>query len=137
MNNVFELHHQIKQQIALNLVFINTNTTTFGNIIDTAAYTALEFFILTGFVSDPGNYTMLLEHGDDSGLSDATMVAAGEILGNADFTAADDNVSKRLGYIGKKRYVRLSIVSTDLDFSSGIVGAVAVLGGSIHQPVAD
>jgi hypothetical protein len=46
MNNVFELHHQIKQQIAFLRASITTDTTTPGLIIDTAGFTALEFIML-------------------------------------------------------------------------------------------
>jgi hypothetical protein len=136
MNNIFEIHHQVEQRTGFVLAAINSNTTTVGVIIDTARYTALEYLLIIGTVTD-GAYAMLLEHGDDSGLSDATTVATEETLGDADFVAADDDVSKRLGYIGKKRYVRLSIVSTGVTTGVDRVGAVAVLGGASHQPVAD
>jgi hypothetical protein len=136
MNNVFDLHHQVEQRTALAIAAITTNTTTAGIIIDTANYTALEFLLIAGTVTD-GAYAVSLEHGDDSGLSDAAAVPAAETLGDADIAAADDDASKRIGYIGKKRYVRLSIVSTGVTTGVDGVGAIAVLGGASHQPVAD
>jgi hypothetical protein len=137
MNNVFDLHHQIERRVALIIGQITTDTTTLGIIIDTAGFTALEFIILIGFVTD-GNYAVGLQHGDDAGLSDAVAVPSDEILGNADFDEFDDNKTRRIGYLGKKRYVRLSIVSTGIAlFESATLGAMVDLGGSNHQPIVD
>ena len=135
MNNVFDLHHKIAALIALASAAIATDTTTDGIIIDTAGYTALSFLLTSGTVTD-GAYVVSMQHGDDSGLSDAADVPAAGILGDADFALADDDEVKRIGYIGSKRYVRLKIVSTATT-TGGIFSAAAVLAGAAHQPVAD
>jgi hypothetical protein len=85
-----------------------------------------------------GDFTVILEHGDDSGLSDAVLVTAEETLGSIVFaTSGDANTAKRIGYIGKKRYVRLSIVSNVFVGGSFTIGAAVLLGNAISQPVAD
>ena len=133
--HTFDMHHHTKQLAGLTSQTIATDTTTAGEIIDTAGFTALEFFLLSGTVTD-GAYAVSLQHGDDSGLSDVTAVSAEETLGDADFALADDDTAKRIGYIGKKRYVRLSVVSTATT-SGGVFAGVAVLGNAAHQPTDD
>ena len=86
---------------------IASDTTTEGEIIDTENFEALEFVILTKTITD-GDYAVLLQEGDNSALSDAATVAAAETLGSPDFDDdTDDDAVARVGYIGKKRYVRL------------------------------
>jgi hypothetical protein len=131
----FDMHHDVKQVIALAIAVIDSDTTTAGIIIDTAKFTALEFLLVSGTITD-GAYAVSLQHGDDSGLSDAATVDDAEILGDADFALADDDTAKRIGYVGKKRYVRLSTVSTATT-DGGTFGAIALLGNPMHSPVAD
>ena len=133
--NAFEFHHNVSQATALSITSISSNTTTNGNIIDTARFESLEFLLLSGTITD-GSYAVTMEHGDDSGLSDGAAVSSDETLGDADFAATDDNTAKRLGYIGKRRYVRLVITSTGVT-TGGTIGAVSLLGTPHHAPVAD
>jgi hypothetical protein len=138
MNNVFDLDNQIDTPIGFDLLAIGTNTTTPGEIIDTKTFVSLEFLILSSaLVSGDGIFTIILEHGDDSGLSDAAAVPVAEVLGAAVFTGSDPNTAKRVGYIGKKRYVRLSIVSTNITTGFAQFTAAAMLGKPYHQPVVD
>ncbi|MCH8853936.1 MAG: hypothetical protein IID41_14985, partial [Planctomycetes bacterium] len=71
-----------------------------------------------------------IEEGDDSGLSDAAAVADVHLLGTeagAGFTEADDNVTRKIGYIGNKPYVRMTITPSGITASDNDVGAVYVL----------
>ena len=133
--SVNDLHHHTKQLPALTSQTISTDTTTAGAIIDTAGFEACEFLLLSGTITD-GAYAVSLQEGDASNLSDAATVDAAEILGDADFALADDDTAKRIGYIGKKRYVRLSIVSSGTT-SGGVFAGIALLGMAAHQPTAD
>lgn len=125
-----DLHSNIVPAVALNLQTISSDTTTAGNIIDLQGFESCEFVFVTGTVTD-GDYTVLIQEGDDSGLSDAAAVADADLLGTealASFAAdTDDNVLSKIGYKGSKRYVRLSIVSTNTS-SGAVVGAVAIKG---------
>lgn len=134
MFQVFDLHNNAAGRVGLNTSSITTNTNTDGAIIDTASHQSLEYYIQSGTLTD-GTYTVQLFHGDNSGLSDAAQVTGEEILGSAVFAATEDNTVKRVGYIGKKRYVRIRIVSASVT-TGGTVGAVAVLGTPMHAPVA-
>ena len=131
---VFDLHNEATSRVGLNIAAIASDTTTSGAIIDTAGYESLEFYIQTGTITD-GTYVAQLWHGNDSGLSDAAQLTGEEVLGSVSIVAADDNVSRRIGYVGKKRYVQLRIVSTGVT-TGGTLGAQAVLGTPHHGPAA-
>jgi hypothetical protein len=78
------------------------------------------------------------EEGDDAALADAAAVPADETLGAlTGFVAADDDAIKRIGSIGKKRYQRLSIVSTGVTTGVDFMGATAVLGHAKSGPVSE
>jgi len=132
----YDLKSSISTEVGLNFGSIATNTTTVGNIIDSAGFASLVFSLVTGTVSD-GDYTLVIEHGDDSALSDAATVASTDLIGGLpSFTAdTDDNLSKDVGYVGKKRYVRASIVSANTT-SGAVIGVVAIKGHALSKPTA-
>jgi hypothetical protein len=132
-----DFHNNIKAESALNTTAISSSTTTAGNIIDMQGFGAVEFIIQSGTLTD-GTYTPTLQEGAVSNLSDATTVAAADITGTialATFALTDDNTVKKLGYIGNKRYVRLSIVSTVVT-TGGTVSSVSVKSRAADKPVA-
>ena len=132
-----DLKNSVISKVALNIQAISTNTTTAGAIIDTLGYESVTFVLQSGTLTD-GAYTPLIEDGDNSGLSDAAAVADDFLLGTeagAAFALTDDNTTKRIGYVGKKRYVRVSVVSTSVS-SGGTLGGVCVLGSAITRPTA-
>lgn len=125
-----DLHSNIKQEVALDIQAISTDTTTAGNIIDTKGFQGLEFINFSGTITD-GDYALLIEHGDEANLSDAAAVPDADLIGteaDASFTSDDDDdKALRLGYIGEKRYVRASIVSTNTS-TGATLGVLAILG---------
>lgn len=132
----YDLHSNVDDRTALNASAITTNTTTVGNIIDTLGFQSLEFIAQSGAITD-GAYALVLEEGDADDLSDAAVVPSDNVLGALNgFVAADDNATKRVGSIGKKRYQRLSIVSTGTSTGAAFMSAIAVLGNPNSAPVA-
>ncbi|MEL7659602.1 hypothetical protein [Acetobacterium wieringae] len=133
-----DMKNNIKVSNALNIQAISTNTTTAGAIIDTKGFGVLTFVFQTGTITD-GDYTLLIHEGNNSGLSDAAAVADADLLGTealASFAAdTDDNKVSKIGYRGNKRYVRLSVVSTNVT-TGGTVGATAIQGNPQFAPVA-
>lgn len=130
----FDLHSNIDNRVALTTRDITTNTTTVGENIDTSGFESVEFIVQSGAIAD-GVYVLLLEEGDDAGLSDAAPVSADETLGSlTEFTLTGDDFSTRVGSIGKKRFQRLSIVSTGTS-SGGTFSAIAALGHPHTAPV--
>jgi hypothetical protein len=130
-----DMHNNIQPDPALVIQDIVSDTTTVGIIIDTSGFESVEFVILSGFLRD-GAYVPLIQDGDDSGLSDAAAVSDTFLLGTesaASFASTDDDKTKRIGYVGKKRYVRLSIVSTSV-LDGGYLSAVAIKGNPSNAP---
>jgi hypothetical protein len=131
-----DLHNDITQAVGFKTTAISTDTTTAGEIIDTQGYYGLEYILQSGTLTT-GTYTPVVEHGDDAALADAAVVPATYLLGtlaDATFAATDDDTAKRIGYVGHKRYVRLSITSASS--AAGTMSAVAVLNHPRHAPTA-
>jgi hypothetical protein len=129
----FDLHSDVFAVVAKNTAAITSSTTTVGAIIDTQGYEGLEFIIQSGARTD-GTYTPLLEESDAADLSGSNQVADEDLVGlEASAAISAANTVKRLGYVGGKRYVRLSIVSTGVT-SGATIGATAILGRPAVSP---
>lgn len=89
------------------------NTPYVSQINDKFGFGSSEFFALTGINTDAdATFTLLFEDGDAANLSDHAAVADEYLLGTealASFTFADDNKIFKIGYIGPKRYQRVTI----------------------------
>lgn len=110
---------------------VTDNTPFVSQIIDLAGYNSLVFLILLGALADAdATFTVLVEHGDAANLSDAVAVADQHLTGteaSAGFTFADDNKVRKIGYVGSKRYVRLTITPAN-NAGNVFLGALALLG---------
>ncbi len=134
-----DLHNQIKVSRALSPVSTSDDTPLVTQIIDTKGYESLEFLIALGSLADSNaTFTVLMEDGDDSGLSDHASVADENLLGTealASFLAAsDDDSTKKIGYRGNKRYVRMTITPSG-NGSAAVLSVVAVQGHPLAAPV--
>lgn len=113
------------------------NTAIVSQIIDLAGFQAVMFAIMAGNLADAdATFTALLEHGDASNLSDAAAVPDSQLIGTeaaASFTFADDNAVKKLGYVGPKRYLRLTITPAN-NTGAAIFSAVAILSQARYWP---
>lgn len=110
----YDLHNYIKASRGLSPVAATTDNTAYvSEIIDTAGALATEFVWLAGSIADADvTFTLLVEDGDDSGLSDNAAVADAQLLGteaNGKPLLSSDNKVGKIGYIGNKRYVRVTI----------------------------
>jgi hypothetical protein len=112
---------------------LDDNETNAGSIIDTADYDLGVYFlgVITAWVD--GTHTLLIEEGDDSGLSDAATVATAKLIGALPaYTAihANGDTVLSVGVHSTKRYVRASFVSTGV--TTGATGSLfAVKGGEL------
>ncbi len=131
----YDLHSNIDDRVAVVTQAAAATTLIVGAIIDTLDFESLEYIIQVGTLTT-GTVSFVIEEGDDSGLSDAAAVSADETLGAlTGFAVTDDDTTKRVGSIGKKRYQRLSLQpagTVSIDF----LGAIAVLGNPKSVPVA-
>ena len=134
-----DLHSKIAVRLAISPVSVADNTAQVSQIIDRQGFTGLEFAIVTGALADAdATFTTLIEHGDAANLSDAAAVPDDQLLGteaDASFTFEDDDETRKIGYAGNKRYVRLTITPA-ANAGAGLLSAVALLGGAADAPVA-
>lgn len=137
-----DLHNNVKFSRGISPVaaLTNVNTPIVSQIIDTANFNSTEFVIMTGNDTDAdATFTVLVEDGNDSGLSDNATVAAGFLLGTvaqASYTFADDNVTRKIGYIGPKRYVRVTITPANNGAGDIFVAGVWAQAGGHQGPQA-
>ena len=114
------------------------NTAIVSAIIDTAGYESVELALVTGANTDTNaTFAVLVEDGDNSGLSDNAAVADTFLLGTeagAGFTFADDGECRKIGYVGGKRYVRMTVTPSGNDSGNIFLAGVAVLGNPRSAP---
>ena len=127
-----DISKELNLSIALNATAISSNTTTAGAAIDLQGYEALLLEIRSHAWTD-GTYTPLVRESDDN--STYTDVADDDLtILEADAAIGAANTVKKIGYVGHKRYVKLSIVSTGVT-SGANIGATAIRGHARHNPV--
>lgn len=114
-----------------------SNTAKVGQIIDNQGFDSLTYLIATGTLADAdATFTVLLEEGDDSGLSDAAAVADVDLISTealAGFIFSDDDIVNQLGYVGSKRYTRLTITPA-ANTGAWDIAAIAVQGSPAVSP---
>jgi hypothetical protein len=132
-------HIDVKRGISPSAVVVD-NTPFVSEIVDTAGFEAAEFIILTGSLADAdATFTVLVEDGDTSNLADASAVADAYLLGTeilAGFTFAHDNSTRKIGYVGGKRYVRVTVTPSANSGNAFIAGAW-LLGNPRNVPTAN
>lgn len=125
---------------AISPVSVADNTAQVSQIIDTRGYGGCTFVILTGSIADAdATFTVTLEHGDAVNLSDAATVPATMLTGTmalAGFAFSDDDETRKIGYVGNRRYVRMTITPTG-NASAALLAAVAILGRPDLAPTAN
>ncbi len=133
----YDLHSYIKPIRAISPVSVADNTAAVSQIIDMKGFGSLEFVIAAGSLADAdATFTVLVEHGDVSTLSDAAAVPDAFLLGteaDASFDFSADDSVRKIGYAGNKRYVRLTITPAS-NASAALIAAVAILGHPAMLP---
>ncbi len=135
---VKDLHSNIRTKVTVVSAAIGANATKTGLVVDRQGYGGVEFIASYGSVTTTGSVaTLVIKEGDVTGTM--TSVADTYLLGTealASLPAATPRtagstkeVSKRIGYVGNKRYVSADVVQTGVT-SVGVVGVNVVL----HSP---
>lgn len=138
----FDLHNeiQVKRGVSPVAAAQTDNTAIVSQIVDTLGYGSVEYLILTGSLADAdATFTVLMEDGDASNLSDAVAVADAELLGTealAGFTFASDDKVFKLGYVGNKRYVRVTVTPAN-NTGAACVAGVWLLGEPALAPTSN
>ena len=109
---------------------------TVGNIIDTNGFESFEYAIMAGTITT-GTFSLTLEEGDDSGLSDAAAVPTANLIGanKPVWADTDSDTICRVGLNAKKRYQRLTLAGAATPVAD--FAAIAVLSDPKSAPVAD
>jgi hypothetical protein len=135
-----DLFNNITVMRAIAPVSVADNTAQVGAIIDRQGFNSLTFAISLGSLTDAdATFAVTIDHGDNAALSDAAAVPAGDLLGTtalANFTFADDNLTRKIGYRGTRRYVRLTITPANNTLAA-LFGAVALLGHPHAAPASN
>ena len=129
-----DLKNNIKVVNGLSIASITTNTTTGGEQVDTQGYESVTVVVMTGARTD-GTVTPLLQESDVNG-SYSGSVADEDLIGlEADAALSIANGRAIFGYIGKKRYIKPSFVSTGV--TTGLTAGISIiLGNPKSAPVA-
>ncbi len=129
-------HIEVRRAIA-PAAPITDNTPLVSAIIDVAGFNHLVFAILLGALADAdATFAVLIEHGDAENLSDAQPAPDVSLTGSeasAGFNFGDDNKVRKIGYVGSKRYVRLTVTPAN-NTGAAPIAAVAILSGSRYLP---
>lgn len=117
----------------------NYTASASGQIINLDHYDGADIVVTVGAITtcDADNtFSFSLEHGDESDLSDAAVVASGDLLGSFnDLVNKTTYISgeQHVGYIGTKQYVRAVVtVSGTVDADLGVL---VVKGYPLNAPV--
>jgi hypothetical protein len=135
-----DLFTEINPKRVISPVSVADNTAQVGQIIDKQGFDSVTYVIALGSIADAdATFTVLLEESNDSGMSGAVAVADDDLLGTevlAGFAFDSDNLCRKLGYIGSRRYTRLTITPVN-NASAALLSAVAILGHANIKPTAN
>lgn len=136
------LHGSVIKRV-ISSTRVSDNTAQVGQIIDIQGFDSLLYAINAGTLADAdATFAVLLEESDASDMTGATTVAdadmISETVGTAPLTAAgfkfdSDNQVRTLGYIGNKRYTRLTVTPAN-NTGNADFGVTAQLGRAGLRP---
>jgi len=143
--NLKDNHNRISTKRIIAPVAIGANATKTGKIVDLQGYGGVEFICEYGAVTTTGTIvTLVVKEGDVTGTM--TSVADADLLGTEALASllattprtsdVSQNVTKRIGYKGNKRYVQVNAVQTGVT-SVGCVAVTAVLFQPNFGPTAN
>ena len=138
-----DLHNNIDAERVIAPVAKTTIAATVGKVIDLRGYEGCEFIINYGSITaTDATLTPIVKDGDVTGtlasVADTyllgTEAGAGIAAGTPRTSNSNKNVTKRIGYVGIKRYVNVSITSTVT--AATIVSVECIKGKPSRAPVA-
>jgi hypothetical protein len=140
-----DLHSNVRTKTVISPLAIGANATKTGLVVDRQGYGGVEFIASYGAVTTTGTVvTLVVKEGDVTGtmtsVADASLLgteALASLLAATPRTAGTTKeVTKRIGYVGNKRYVSVDAVQTGVT-SVGVVGVAAVLHSPNVAPTAN
>jgi len=139
-----DIHSNMRTKTAISPVAIGSNATKTGLVVDRQGFGGVEFVASYGAVTTTGTIvTLVVKDGDVTGtmasVADANLrgtEALASLLAGARVAGVGKEVTKRIGYVGAKRYVSCDAVQTGVT-SVGAVGVAAVLHNPYLAPQAN
>lgn len=117
------------------------NTAIVSSIIDTLGYGSATFALAIGTNTDVNaTFAVTMDEGDASDLTGSNAVAAADLVGTyalAGYTFGDDTETRKIGYVGNKRYIRLTVTPSGNDSGNIFLAALAILGHPSRRPTAN
>lgn len=137
---MYNLYNDVKYSRAISPATAKTDNTAWTTqILDTANFEHNELVLMLGDLADAdATFTVLMEEGDDPNLNDGDAVADEDLLGTeaeAGFNFGDDNETRKIGYIGTKRYIQATITPAN-NTGNAFLSAVWAQSGARKSPVA-
>lgn len=139
-----DMHSNMRTKNVITAAAIGANATKSGIVIDRQGYGGVEFVAQYGSITTTGTViTLVVKEGDATGAM--TSVADTYLLGTealaslaagARVAGVSKEVTKRVGYVGVKRYVTADVVQTGTT-SAGCIGVVADLFFPANAPQAN
>jgi hypothetical protein len=130
------LHNDVEYRFGAQDALSN-DTAIVSEIFDLANREACEILIAISTLSDANaTFVVLVEHGESPTLADNEAVPDALLLGNeagAGFQYDDDEEIRKIGYIGNKRYLRVTVTPTG-NTGTGTIGIIAALAGARKLP---
>jgi hypothetical protein len=135
----YDLHTGVKHVAAVAPAVITATTTTSATI-DTKGFESVEVLSYSGSAAMDGSFSVAV-HESDASASGFAAAADADVIGGTSTTPpvlntpiGEESLNLRMGYIGKKRYIR--IVVTELTANTtGVIGASVLLGNPSTGPV--
>lgn len=112
-----DLHNTLAPIIGFAPVVETGDTAHSTPVIDTSLYSSVEFYFITGTLADNNaTFAVTVAGGDvvdttGTTITDSAAITTGFIgtLATASFQYNDDNEIHRLGYVGDKRYIKVTV----------------------------
>lgn len=106
-----------------------------GTGVDLNGYEMACVVITSGTITDGTGYVFEVQHSDDN--SSWAAVSDDDLVGTEPtLVAADDNAIRKIGYRGRKRYLRGSLASvTGSPSTGGVFAAVIIRSGARVAPI--
>lgn len=133
-----DLANNISNKRVISPVVVTNDTPLVGSVVDGLGFESVTYLIATGTLADvDATFAVLLEHSDQAATGFVAVPDSG-LIGTeaaAGFAFLDDDATRKLGYIGDKRYTRMTITPTG-NTGNAPIAAVAVCGHPHLAPVA-
>jgi hypothetical protein len=123
--------------VAIPPTIVSDNTAQVSSWLDRRGFELVEFVIAIGNLQDSDMTAgVLIEEADQADGTGAAAVDDLQLVGteaDAGFGAANDNQTRRVGYAGRRRFVRISISPAN-NASAAPMCCVALLGKAHSRP---